>query len=79
MPPSRHACKELGLPSFGWDGANPNVLVDGINGTDPGWGSAPMRGFLAKVYKVGEGELYIQQPDRPSVTAESAFGDKVFA
>lgn len=66
----RDACKELGLPSFSWDGANPNILVDGIEGTDPGWGSAPMRGFLAKVYKVGEGELYIE---REKKKAQSSF------
>lgn len=52
----KHACKELGLPGFSWDGANPNLLVDGLNGTDVGWGSAPMRGFLTKVYKVDDAE-----------------------
>ena len=53
-PNYKHACKELGLPGYGWDKANPNVLVDGLNGTDPGWGSAPMRGFLVKVEKFTE-------------------------
>lgn len=52
----KHACKELDLPGFDWDKANPNVLVDGINSTDQGWGSAPMRGFLAKVTKIDDGE-----------------------
>ena len=50
----KHACEELGLPGFGWDKANPNILVDGLNGTDPGWGSAPMRGFLVKVEKMAD-------------------------
>lgn len=52
----KHACKELGLPGYSWDGANPNILVDGLNSTDRGWGSAPMRGFLTKVYKVDEAD-----------------------
>lgn len=50
----KHACKELGLPGFSWNGANPNVLVDSLNGTDIGWGSGPMRGFLVKVEKIDE-------------------------
>lgn len=60
----KHACEELGLPGFSWDGANPNVLVDGLNGNDPGWGSAPMRGFLTRVYKVedeAENARYLAQ------------------
>lgn len=50
----KHACKELGLPGYSWDKANPNILVDGINGVDVSWGSAPMRGFLVKVTKFSE-------------------------
>lgn len=53
-PNYKHACEELGLPGFSWDKANPNMLVDGLEGTDPGWGSAPMRGFLVKVEKFTE-------------------------
>lgn len=52
----KQACDELGLPGYGWDGANPNLLVDALHGNDPGWGSDPMRGFLAKVYKIDDAE-----------------------
>lgn len=50
----KHSCDELGLPGYSWDQANPNILVDGINGVDKSWGSAPMRGFLVKVKKFTE-------------------------
>ncbi|RDB63212.1 hypothetical protein C1878_04935 [Gordonibacter sp. 28C] len=43
-------CKELNLPGFDWDQANPNVLIP-ADGSDPGFGCTPMRGTLARVVK----------------------------
>ena len=50
-PNYKHACKELNLPGFDWDQANPNVLTT-AEGSDPGFGAAPMRSSLCKVSKV---------------------------
>lgn len=52
-PNYKHACKELGLPGFSWDKANPNVLCT-AEGSDPGFGAAPMRSMLCKVTKFSE-------------------------
>ena len=52
-PNYKHACKELNLPGFDWDQANPNVLTT-AEGSDPGFGAAPMRSSLCKVSKFSE-------------------------
>ncbi len=52
-PNYKHACKELNLPGFDWDKANPNVLCT-AEGSDPGFGAAPMRSMLCKVTKVNQ-------------------------
>lgn len=52
-PNYKHACEELNLPGFSWDQANPNVLTT-ADGSDPGFGAAPMRSSLCKVYKFTE-------------------------
>lgn len=46
----RDACPELGLPGYGWDKANPNMLVPS-EPAEPGFGSTPMRSLLCRVVK----------------------------
>lgn len=52
-PNYKHACPELGLPGYSWDKANPNILTT-AEGSDPGFGAAPMRSLLCKVTKFTE-------------------------
>ena len=52
-PNYKHACKELGLPGYSWDKANPNILTT-AEGSDPGFGAAPMRSLLCKVTRWGK-------------------------
>jgi len=49
-PGWRDECKALGLPGYGWDQANPNVLVPATP-ADPGYGATPMRSSLCRVVK----------------------------
>jgi len=49
-PNYKDACPELNLPGFGWDQANPNILIPSY-GCDPGFGAAPMRSSLCKISK----------------------------
>jgi anaerobic selenocysteine-containing dehydrogenase len=49
-PTYKDECKELNLPGFGWDQANPNILIPS-DGCDVGFGCAPMRSSLCKVTK----------------------------
>jgi len=46
-------CRELGLPGYGWDGANANVLISGEE-HDIAVGVPGARSQLAKVYKADE-------------------------
>jgi len=47
----KDGCKELNLPGFDWDQANPNVLIP-TYGEDPGFGCIPMRSSLCRIVKV---------------------------
>lgn len=47
-PGWRDECKELGLPGYGWDKANPNMLVPSDPAED-GYGCTPMRSSLCKI------------------------------
>ncbi|MBN1537922.1 MAG: molybdopterin-dependent oxidoreductase [Anaerolineales bacterium] len=49
-PGWRDDCKELGLPGYGWDGANPNVLIP-AEPADPSFGSSPMKSSLCRIVK----------------------------
>ncbi len=49
-PGWRDACEELGLPGYGWNKANPNVLVPS-RPADPSWGATAMRSSLCKIEK----------------------------
>ena len=49
-PGWRDDCKELGLPGYGWDGANPNMLIPAEQ-ADPSFGGSPMRSTLCRVVK----------------------------
>lgn len=54
-PGWRDACPELGLPGYGWDKANANILVPSTP-AEPGYGATPMRSSLCKI-EAGRGEL----------------------
>lgn len=54
-PGWRDECPELGLPGYGWDKANGNVLVPSTP-AEPGYGATPMRSSLCKV-EPGRGDL----------------------
>ena len=47
--------EELGLPGYGWDKANGNVLIPSTP-AEPGYGATPMRSSLVKIYP-GRGDL----------------------
>lgn len=49
-PGWRDACPELGLPGYGWNQANPNVLVPSVPAED-GFGQTPMRSSLCRIVK----------------------------
>lgn len=54
-PGWRDPCPELGLPGYGWDKANPNILVPSTP-AEPGYGATPMRSSLCKI-EAGRGDL----------------------
>ncbi|MEG2933433.1 MAG: molybdopterin-dependent oxidoreductase [Gordonibacter sp.] len=54
-PAWRDECPELGLPGYGWDKANGNILVPS-KPADPGYGATPMRSSLCKI-EAGRGDL----------------------
>lgn len=54
-PAWRDACPELGLPGYGWDKANGNVLVPSVP-AEPGYGATAMRSSLCKI-ESGRGDL----------------------
>ena len=54
-------CVELGLPGYGWDGANANVLVSGDE-HDPALGVPAVRSQLCRVYKADEPPLVWEPP-----------------
>lgn len=53
----KDACKELNLPGYDWDKANPNCLIPSY-GADPGFGATPMRSSLCRIVKIrDEGQI----------------------
>jgi anaerobic selenocysteine-containing dehydrogenase len=46
----RDECKELGLPGYGYDGANPNILT-AAEPADPAFGTPPMRSGLCRIIR----------------------------
>lgn len=54
-PAWRDECEALGLPGYGWDKANGNVLVPS-EPAEPGYGATAMRSFLCKI-EPGRGDL----------------------
>lgn len=54
-PGWRDACPELGLPGYGWDKANGNILVPSTP-AEPGYGATAMRSSLCKI-ESGRGDL----------------------
>ncbi len=54
-PGWRDECPELGLPGYGWNKANGNILV-GSTPAEPGYGATPMRSSLCKI-ESGRGDL----------------------
>ncbi|MEI3230218.1 MAG: hypothetical protein V8S24_02525 [Gordonibacter pamelaeae] len=47
-PGWRDECPELGLPGYGWDKANGNMLIPSCP-AEPGYGATPMRSSLCKI------------------------------
>ncbi|MBQ9953809.1 MAG: molybdopterin-dependent oxidoreductase [Eggerthellaceae bacterium] len=54
-PGWRDACPELDLPGYGWEKANPNILVPS-EPAEPGFGATAMRSSLCKI-EAGRGDL----------------------
>ena len=54
-PAWRDECRALGLPGYGWNKANGNVLVPS-EPAEPGYGATAMRSFLCKI-EPGRGDL----------------------
>jgi anaerobic selenocysteine-containing dehydrogenase len=54
-------CTELGLPGYGWDGANANVLISG-NEHDPALGVPGTRSQLCKLYRAEEPPFVWEPP-----------------
>ena len=54
-PAWRDDCPELGLPGYGWDKANGNILVPSVP-AEPGYGATAMRSSLCKI-EAGRGDL----------------------
>jgi anaerobic selenocysteine-containing dehydrogenase len=54
-------CRELGLPGYGWDGANANVLISGDD-HDSALGVPSARSQLCKVYKAVEPPFVWEPP-----------------
>ena len=54
-PGWRDECPELGLPGYGWDKANGNILVPSTP-AEPGYGATAMRSSLCKI-EPGRGDL----------------------
>ena len=54
-PGWRDECPELGLPGYGWDKANGNILVPS-DPAEPGYGATAMRSSLCKI-EAGRGDL----------------------
>ena len=54
-------CKELGLPGYGWDGANANMLVS-ADEHDPALGVPAVRSQLCKIYKAEEPPFVWEAP-----------------
>ena len=54
-------CEELGLPGYGWDGANANVLISGDD-HDPALGVPGTRSQLCKVYPAEEPPFVWEPP-----------------
>lgn len=50
-PGWRDPCPELGLPGYGWQGANPNVLIP-AEPAEPHFGGSPMKSTLCQVAKM---------------------------
>ena len=54
-PGWRDECPELGLPGYGWDKCNGNILVPSTP-AEPGYGATAMRSSLCKI-EAGRGDL----------------------
>ena len=54
-PGWRDPCPELDLPGYGWQQANPNILVPS-EPSEPGFGATAMRSSLCKI-EAGRGEF----------------------
>lgn len=54
-------CTDLGLPGYGWDGANANLLISGDD-HDPALGVPGARSQLCRVYPAGEPPFVWEPP-----------------
>jgi anaerobic selenocysteine-containing dehydrogenase len=70
-------CRELGLPGYGWDGANANVLIDG-EVHDIAVGVPGARSQLAKVYKADEPPFVWEGPYYGTTQPEDLCGPPIY-
>ena len=70
-------CKELGLPGYGWDGANANILV-ASDVHDLAVGVPGTRSQLCKVYKADEPPFVWDPPYYGSTVPKELWGPELF-
>lgn len=67
-------CTELGLPGYGWDGANANILVSGDE-HDPALGVPGTRSQLCRIRRAGEPPFVWEPPYYGSTKPASPEGE----
>jgi anaerobic selenocysteine-containing dehydrogenase len=70
-------CRELGLPGYGWDGANANVLVS-ADEHDTALGVPGTRSQLCKVYKADQPPYVWDPPYYGSSVPKELWGPDIF-
>ena len=71
-------CRELGLPGYGWDGANANILIPGDT-HDQALGVPALRSQLCRIYKAEEPPYVWEAPYYGSTQPRKYAGPEEFA
>jgi anaerobic selenocysteine-containing dehydrogenase len=72
-------CRELGLPGYGWDGANANVLISGEDEEhDAALGVPAARSECCKIYKADEPPFVWDAPYYGTTQPEDLCGEPIY-